>query len=151
MQNTRSSCSEKEASFAVTGVASSRSVNMDGIFLYAMAAGDQFYDAANIAADVIDPGRGESVLDIPADKLFLPQVDDLKIIHIVCLEVMLGPRGGAVQFILQGLRNFDAHEQSLTHLNHASLLLFYRGSQRLNNHAQKKLIRKCLLRAISPD
>jgi hypothetical protein len=124
MQNTRSSCSEKEASFAVTGVASSRSVNMDGIFLYAMAAGDQFYDAANIAADVIDPGRGESVLDIPADKFFLPQVDDLKIIYIVCLEVMLGPRGGAVQFILQGLRNFDAHEQSLTHLNHASLLLF---------------------------
>jgi hypothetical protein len=124
---------------------------MDGIFLYAMATGDQFYDAANITADVIDPGRGESVLDIPADKLFLPQVDDLKIIHIVCLEVMLGSRCGAVQFILQGFRNFDAHEQSLTHLNHTSLLLFCGRSQRLNNHTQKKPIRMCPLRAISPD
>jgi len=116
---------KKKVSFAVTGETSSRSVNMDGIFLYPMATGDQFYDAANITADVIDPGRGESVLDIPADKLFLPQVDDLKIIHIVCLEVMLGSRCGAVQFILQGFRNFDAHEQSLTYVNHASLLLFF--------------------------
>ena len=76
---------------------------MDGIFLYAMATSDQFYDATDITADVIDPGRGKSVLDVPADELFLPQVDDLKIIHIVCFEVMLGSRGGAVQFILQRL------------------------------------------------
>jgi hypothetical protein len=142
---------KKKVSFAVTGETSSRSVNMDGIFLYPMATGDQFYDAANITADVIDPGRGESVLDIPADKLFLPQVDDLKIIHIVCLEVMLGSRCGAVQFILQGFRNFDAHEQSLTYVNHTSLLLFCGRSQRLNNHTQKKPIRMCPLRAISPD
>jgi hypothetical protein len=81
----------------------SRSVDVDGIFLYAMAASDQFYDAADIAADVIDPGRGESVLDVSADEFLLSQTDNLQIVHIISLEVMLGPWGGAVQFILQGL------------------------------------------------
>ena len=76
---------------------------MDGIFLYAMATSDQFYDATDIAADVVDPGCGESILDVPADELFLPQADNLKVIHIIRLEVMLGPWGGAVQFSLQGL------------------------------------------------
>lgn len=76
---------------------------MDGIFLYAMAASDQFYDAADIAADVIDPGRRKSVLDVPADQLFLSQADNLKIIYIIRLEVMLSSWGGAVQFSLQGL------------------------------------------------
>src|SRR5262245_28624558 len=84
-------------------LAHSRSVDMDGILLDPMAAGDQFDDTTDIAADVVDPGGGKSVLDIPSNELFLPEVDDLKIIHIVGLEVMLGPGGGAVQFILQRL------------------------------------------------
>src|SRR5262245_19514739 len=108
----------------MAGAANSRSVDMDGILLDTMAAGDQFYDTADITTDVVDPGGGKSVLDIPANELFLPQTDDLKIIHIIRLEVMLGPWGWAVQFILQRLGNFDAHEQSLIHLNHTSLLLF---------------------------
>lgn len=74
---------------------------MDRILLYAMAASDQFYDAADIAADIIDGGRGKSVLDVPTDEFFFPQADNLKIIRVVGLEVMLGSRGGAIQFALQ--------------------------------------------------
>ena len=74
---------------------------MDGIFLYAMAASDQFHNATDIAADIIDGGGGKTVLDVPADELFFAQADYLKIIHIIGLEVMLGSRGGAVQFTLQ--------------------------------------------------
>jgi hypothetical protein len=133
----------KKGSFgSVTGVAHSGSVDMDGIFLYAMATSDQFYDATDIAADVVDPGCGKSVLDVPPDELFLPQADDLKIIHIVGFEVMLGAWGRAVQFSLQRLGNFYTHEQSLAHLNHSSLLLFsslsYWRSNRIKQpHAEK--------------
>jgi hypothetical protein len=95
---------EQKGSFcSIADVANSRSVDMDGILLDPMAAGNQFDDTTDIAADVVDPGRGKSVLDVPSNELFLPEVDDLKIIHIVGLEVMLGPWGGAVQFILQRL------------------------------------------------
>ena len=45
---------------------------MDGILLDAMAASDQFYDTTDIPADVVDPGGGKSVLDVPSDELFLP-------------------------------------------------------------------------------
>ena len=45
---------------------------MDGILLDPMAAGDQFDDTTDIAADVVDPGRGKSVLDVPSNELFLP-------------------------------------------------------------------------------
>ena len=73
---------------------------MDGIFLDAMAASDQFYDATNIAAHVIDPGGGKSILHIPSNELFFPHADDLKIVYIISFEIMLGPRRGTVQFIL---------------------------------------------------
>ena len=48
----------------------SRGVNMDGILLDAMTAGNQFYDTADIAADIVDPGRRKSVLDVPSNELF---------------------------------------------------------------------------------
>jgi hypothetical protein len=102
-----------------------RGVDVDGIFLYAMAASDQFYDTTNIAANIVDPDRGESILHVPSDELFFTHTDDLKIVRIICFEVMLGSRGRAVQFILQRLGNFYTHEQSLIHLNHSSLLLLF--------------------------
>jgi hypothetical protein len=103
MNDQRLKWKESKKEVSITGLANSRSVDMDGILLDPMAAGDQFDDTTDIAADVVDPGRGKSVLDVPSNELFLPEVDDLKIIHIVGLEVMLGPWGGAVQFILQRL------------------------------------------------
>ena len=39
---------------------------MDGIFLDAMAASDQFYDATDIAADIVDPGRINPATIMPA-------------------------------------------------------------------------------------
>ena len=45
---------------------------MDGILFDAMAASDQFYDATDIAADVVDPRGGKSVLHVPSNELFLP-------------------------------------------------------------------------------
>jgi hypothetical protein len=98
---------------------------MDVIFRYVMAAIDQFYDATDIAADIVDTGRGKSILHIPSDELFFPHADDLKIVHIISFQIMLSPRGGTVQFILQRLRNLYTHEQSLVHLNHSSLLLWF--------------------------
>jgi len=83
---------------------------MDGIFPYTAAARDQFYDATDVAADIVDLGHGESVLYIPSDKPFLAQADDLKIVHVVSFEVMVRPGGGAVQVPLQFRRNFYPHE-----------------------------------------
>jgi hypothetical protein len=68
----KSSCSEKGSFCSITGMANSRSVDMDGILLDAMAASDQFYDTTDIPADVVDPGGGKSVLDVPSNELFLP-------------------------------------------------------------------------------
>ena len=56
----------------MAGTANSRDVDMDGILLDAMTAGDQFYDTADIAADIVDPGRRKSVLDVSSDELFFP-------------------------------------------------------------------------------
>ena len=47
---------------------------MDGILLDAMTASDQLYDTTDIAADVIDPGSGKSVLHVPSNELFLPRL-----------------------------------------------------------------------------
>lgn len=77
-----------------------RGVDMDGIFLYAMPASDQFYDTTNVAADIVDPDCGKSILHVPSDELFFSHTDDLKVVRIICFEVMLGSRGGTVQFIL---------------------------------------------------
>jgi hypothetical protein len=90
-----------------------------------MAASDQFYDATDVAADVVDSSRRKSVLEISSDELVLAQADDLKIIHIISFKVVLGSGGRAVQLILQRLRNFYTDKQSLIHFNHGSLLLLY--------------------------
>jgi hypothetical protein len=69
----RGSCSKRKFC-SITGVANSGSVDMDGILFDAMAASDQFYDATDIAADVVDPGGGKSVLHVPSNELFLPRL-----------------------------------------------------------------------------
>ena len=70
--NAREQLQQKRKFSSITGVANSRSVDMDGILFDAMAASDQFYDATVIAADVVDPSGGKSVLHVPSNELFLP-------------------------------------------------------------------------------
>jgi len=67
----RSSSSEQSL-YSMVDTANSRGVDMNGILLDAMTAGDQFYDTADIAADIVDPGRGKAVLDVSSNELFLP-------------------------------------------------------------------------------
>jgi hypothetical protein len=104
-----------------------------------VTASDQFYNAADIAAYVVDSSGGKSVLDIPSDKPVLAQTDDLKIIHIVSFEVVLGSGGGAVQLILQRPRDFYTDKQSLIHFNHGSRLpfVFFIVMQAITTHAEK--------------
>jgi hypothetical protein len=91
---------------------------MDGTFFYAVTACYQSHDAADVAADIGDIGRRETVLYVSSDELFLSYVDDLQIIGVVSFEIMLGARGGAVQIILQHRRNFYPDKQSLVRITH---------------------------------
>jgi hypothetical protein len=91
---------------------------MDGTFFYAVTACYQSHDAADVAADIGDIRRGETVLYVSSDELFLSYVDDLQIIDVVSFKIMLGARGGAVQIILQHRRNFYPDKQSLVRITH---------------------------------
>lgn len=74
---------------------------MNGIFLNPVTARNKSYNVTDIAADVIDVGRGESILDVSANKRFLSQVDDLNMIRVVCLQIVFGSRGRSAQLISQ--------------------------------------------------
>jgi hypothetical protein len=74
---------------------------MNGIFLDPVTARDQSYNVADVAADVVDIGRGKSILDVSADKRLLSQVDDLNMIRVVCLQIVFGSRGRSTQLISQ--------------------------------------------------
>jgi hypothetical protein len=59
------------------------------LILNAPAAGDYFHDTTDVATNVTDPRRRETVFEVSANILFLAQVDDLQIVFVVAaFEIM---------------------------------------------------------------
>jgi hypothetical protein len=109
---------------------------MDGIFLDPVTACNQSYNVTEAAADVVDVRRGESILDVSSDIPLLSEIDDLDMIGVVRFQVVLGPRGGPVQFILQGRRHLYTYEQPFTDHDHLTSPLL------IHHHAENILARK---------
>jgi len=74
---------------------------VDGIVPYLMSACNQFYDAADVAADITNVGDGKPILHVPSNQLLVIHADNLKKLPIITFEVALGPGSRAVQLILQ--------------------------------------------------
>ncbi len=74
---------------------------MDGIFPYLLSACNQFYDAADIAADITNVGDGIAVFHVPSNQLLVIHADNLEKFPIITFEIALGPGSRAVQLILQ--------------------------------------------------
>jgi hypothetical protein len=78
------------------GIPSLTGVDVHFVFFDAAATGNQFNDAANVPADIPDADHWKPILEISADELLLPEIDDLKIIAVVSFEILFCPRSRTV-------------------------------------------------------
>ena len=78
-------------------------IDMDRISSHGMPACNQFYDAADIAANISDVGDGKTVLHVSPDQLLITHIDNLEKLPIVAFEVTFSSGSRAVQLILQGV------------------------------------------------
>jgi hypothetical protein len=84
------------------GAAELRREYVNILILNAPAAGDYFHDTTDVATNVTDPRRRETVFEVPANILFLAQVDNLQIVFVVAaFEIMLASRRRPIQLSLQ--------------------------------------------------
>jgi hypothetical protein len=100
-------------------------IDVNGVFPYLMAACNQFYDAADIAADIANAGDGKPILHVPSNQFLVIHTDNLKKLPVIPFEVALGSRRRAVQLILQRILNLYPDEQSLSRLSHYRLSLIF--------------------------